>query len=228
MFGGGGLMGLVMNSQVRDLLNLSDAQIGQLTVLQEKMREEMGERFAGMRGFRDLSETEREARMRELQEEAQKRNKETEEKLAEILTKEQFKKAKQIELQQQGVRALLRDDIIQALSITEEQQKELQDIAEEVGAKRRELFMGMRDMTDEEREGIRDKMQGFQRDLERRSMAVLTDEQKTTLKNIMGEPVELDLSQMRGPGRGGFGGGGRQRGGGDQGNRNNRPRRPSS
>jgi hypothetical protein len=162
-----------------------------------------------------------------MQEEWQKRAKETEKKLAEILTKEQFKKAKQIELQVQGVRALLRDDIVQALGITEDQKKELEGITEDVGTKRRELFTGMRDMTDEQREGLRDKMQGLQSELERRSMAVLTAEQKTTLKNIMGEPVELDLAQMRGPGRGAFGAGGFGRGGqGGQGDRGSRPRRP--
>jgi hypothetical protein len=73
-------------------------------------------------------------------------------------------------------------------------------------------------------------MQSLQSELERRSMAALTADQKTTLKNIMGEPVELDLSQMRGPGRGGFGAGGFGRGGqrgeSGQGDRGNRPGRP--
>jgi hypothetical protein len=234
MFGGGmggGLMGLVNNPQVREHLKLNATQVGQLTILQEELREQARERFSGFGNFREMSQEQREARMREIQEQAQKQAQETEKKLAEILTKEQFKRAKQIELQQQGVRALQRDDIIQALGVTEEQQQKLQAVAEEVGNKRRELFSGgFRDMTEEQRAGLREKMQALQGELEKNSMAVLSGDQKTKLKQIMGEPFELERPEMRGfegrgfGGRGGEGGpeGGRREGG------RNRPRRPDA
>jgi hypothetical protein len=181
--------------------------------------------FSG--GFRDLSEEER-------QEAVGKLAKKVERTLSEILKREQFQRLKQIELQQQGVRALSRDDMIQALKITEQQQQELQSVREESREKTMELFRGARDMSPEERQGLRDKMQELQKELDKKSMGVLSSEQKTTLKNIMGEPFELEQPRFEGFGRGGFGrgeGGGGRRGGGEAGRRGggrDRPRRPEA
>jgi hypothetical protein len=188
--------------------------------------------FSGMRGFRDLSEQEREARMAEARESGEKLAKKVEQKLSEILRREQFQRLKQIELQQDGVRALTRDDIVQALGVSEEQQQELQSIGEEAREKATELFRGGRDMDFEER---REKREELQQWLEKKSMGVLSSEQKTKLKQIMGEPFELERPQFEGFGRGMFGrgdaGGGRR--GGEEGGRRgegrgDRPRRPEA
>jgi hypothetical protein len=224
--GGGGLTGLARNRQVYEELNLSDEQLGQLVRFTDGLGEERREMFSG--GFRDLSDEER-------QEAVEKLAKKVEKTLSEILRREQFQRLKQIELQQQGVRALSRDDMIQALKITDDQQQELQSIREEIREETMELFQGARDMSPEERGGLRDKMQDLQKGLERKAMGVLSSEQKTTLKNIMGEPFELEQPRFEGFGRGGFGrgpGAGGRRGGGEGGRRgegrSNRPRRPEA
>jgi hypothetical protein len=207
---GGGVVGLLRIEQVRDELKLDDAQVGQLTALAEKIRQESRELFSGMRALRDLSEDERQARVEKFRKDAQQWGAEVEKRIAEILKPEQFQRLKQIELQQQGVRVLMREDMIQALGITDEQQSKLQGMAEQFGRKSRELYGGSREMTPDERVGLRKKIDELQRQSEQDAMAVLSDEQKATLKQMMGEPFDLDRSQLRalrGQGRRGAEGG---------------------
>jgi hypothetical protein len=232
--GGGGLAGLVRNAQVRDELKLSDEQLGALTRMGEELNEQRREMFSGMGNFRDLSESEREARMEEMRKKGEELEKKVEKQLSEVLNREQFQRLKQIELQQQGTRALLREDIIQALGITEKQQQQLQSAAEEAREKMMAMFREGREGERGDREGMRERMQQLRQESDKAAMAVLTDEQKAKLKDIMGKPFEMEEPQFgRGFGgrRGGEGGAGGRRG--DQGGEGarpgrNRPRRPEA
>lgn len=236
--GGGGVIGLLQIREVRDELKLSDEQVGKLTRLREDMDAARRDRGRpDFQGFRDLSDSEREARMREFQQEREKQNKATEDKLRGILTGEQFKRLKQIELQQQGTAALMRSDIGQALGISDDQRAKMREAGEGVRDKMRGLFENARDMSEDERAGLREKMTKIRADSEKALMAVLTDDQKAKLKDIMGKPFDLPRPEFGrggpgggrfGPGgggdRGGRGGGDRGgRGGGDRGERRRRP-----
>ena len=223
---GGGVMGLLQIREVRDELKISDEQIGKLTRLREDQDAARRDRGGfDFQGLRDLSDSEREARMREFQQEREKQSKATEEKVREILTGEQFKRLKQIELQQQGTAALMRPDIGQALGITDDQRAKMREASEGVRDKMRGLFENVRDMSEDERAGLRDKMGKIRADSEKALMAVLTDDQKAKLKEVMGKPFDLPRPEFGrggpGGGRGGPGAGGDRggRGGGDRGGR---------
>ena len=240
---GGGLVGLLGMQQVREELKVTEAQQEKLQQLGEKLREEMRGMFPDREATQDLTPEQRRERMQEAMEkfrkEAEKRAPEVEKQIAEILDKPQFKRLKQLEVQRQGVDALVRADIIQALGLTEDQQKEIKETIEgrnrkqeELGAQMRGMFQGggFRDMSEEERAKAREKMEqlgekgrALRSEAQKNAMGVLTDDQKAMMPNLMGEPFEFPRFEgRRGPGggQGGEGQGGEGRRGGD------RPRRP--
>jgi hypothetical protein len=238
---GGGIAGLVQNPQVQEELKLSEAQVEKVRELGREIREEMRKFFGGREGTEDLTREQRMARFQEnmekFRQEAEKRAPEIEKKIRDILEPAQYKRVKQIEMQRQGVDALLRADIIQALTITEDQQKEIKEVLEKRNKKREELgeqmrgmFEGFGDMSDEEREQLRakgeemrEKGRAIQTEAQKAAMAVLTDDQKAMMPNLMGEPFEF----RRPEGRPGGGPGGRRPGGPGQGRRGQgRDRRP--
>jgi len=234
MPGGGGLFGILRNPQIQDEeLKLSDDQKGQLRELGEKLQGEGGnvwqkavERLGGREAVEKLEPEERRAKFQEIMEEfrpeLERRAQEIEKQVAEILEPDQFKRLKQIELQWQGVDGLVRPDVAQALGLSEDQQKEIKAAIEErnkemetLGEEMRGMFPGgFRELSDEEREQIRGKMQelgekrqAIDAETRKKAMGVLTDDQKAKMPDLMGEPFEF-----RRPEGGFFGGpGGRQR-----------------
>lgn len=243
---GGGISNLLRSEQVQKEIKVTEDQKSQLTKLSEAQRAEMRERFAGRGGENreEQSEAQRQAQRETMMKEFQERAKKTEEKIRGILTAEQFKRLKQIELQQQGVEALRRPDMAQALGLTEEQIQKLKEIfdgiqkqREEIGEQSRSLFQGFRDASEDERaklrekgEQLRAKGENLRKESQQKAMAVLNDEQKGKLKAMMGEPFKLERGSM--PGRPGGDRGGQRPGGdrGGQGGGNQQPqggRRPA-
>lgn len=252
--GGGGVSNLLRNPQVQEELKLSDEQ-------KDQLREVAEQAFADMRGFfpdreemEKLSEEERAAKRQEAMEkfrkEAEKRAPRIEKKIGEILKKEQYKRLKQIEMQRQGVDALMRPDIAQALEISEDQQKEIKEVLEArnkkmegLGEEMRAMFQGggFRDMSEEERGEMRQKMEklGEKRrtitsKAQKEAMGKLTDEQKAKMPDLMGERFEFRRPEG-GPGRSGEGRrrpdgprGEGQRGERREGERGRRPRTEST
>lgn len=241
---GGGLVGLLRNPQVQDEeLKLSDAQKEELRSTAEELREKgvnvgevIRERLGGRDETQALSFEERMKKMQEIMEELrpelEKQAKEAEKRIAEILEPAQFKRLKQIELQQQGVDGLVREDIAQALGLSEDQRQEIKEILEQRGKKMQELGEqmrgaftgGFRNLSDEDREKARAKMQelgekrrAISSDAQRKAMAVLTSDQKAKMPDLMGEPFEMRRPEGRFGGRPGEG----RRPGGQ------RPRRPA-
>lgn len=228
--GGGGLVGLMRNPQVQEELKLSDGQKEDLRELGEKLREEMRDAFPDRESLQDLSEDERRARFQEAMEkvrkEAEKRAPEVEKKIAEILEPSQFKRLKQVDLQRRGIDALVDPAIIKALEISDDQQKQIKDAIakrdekrQELGEEMRGIFQGgFRDMSEEEREKAREKMQqigekrrAIDAEAQKSAMGALTADQKAKLPELMGEPFEFRRPEGP-PGRGRPGEGRRGRG----------------
>ena len=230
---GGGISNLLRSEQVQKEIKVTEDQKSQLTKLSEAQRAEMRERFAGRGGENreEQSEAQRQAQRETMMKEFQERAKKTEGEIRGILTAEQFKRVKQIELQQQGVEALRRPDMAQALGLTEEQVQKLKVVFEDVQKQREEIreqsgsiFQGFRDASEDERaklrekgEQLRAKGESLQKEAQGKAMAILTDEQKGKLKDMMGEKFQLEQRGMPGrPGGGRPGGDRGGQGGGDQ------------
>jgi len=243
--GMGRLMGnvrLLGIEQVQKELQMTSDQKAQVKKLSDALREEFRKRMAQFRGgseeerrkrreeFEKLSEEERRKRLQEsrkkFQEEAARREKEIAGKLAEILRPEQLKRAKQIQMQLEGVYCLGRPEVTEHLRLTDAQKEKLEKIHQEVRNAMAQLWRSGRGQ-DVNRDEQRKKRREFRKKTEKDCMAVLTAEQKKKLAEMMGEPFEIDRSAWlpgregrRGQGRGGQQQrGGAQRGGQEQGNR---------
>ena len=195
-FGPSRLM-LATQQSVQAELKLTDEQSQRVTELSEKQREIM-------RGLRDLSPQERRKRF----EQAAKANDEA---LSEILSADQMGRLKEIVLQQRGLSALADPKVAASLKLTEEQTQRVQSIAEEFRRELREI------MQSDDRRQAREKMRDLRAATDGKYMAVLTDEQKSQWKEMVGAPFRGEIR------RGGPGGRPRDDGGPGRPRRLNRP-----
>ncbi len=184
-------MMIMRSEQIQKELEIVDDQLKELEAIGEDMRE-------SFQGFRDMSQEDRDAKMRDI-------NKQFEERLNEVLLPHQQKRLKQISAQFSSrgpngfAGSLTEGNLADELKITDEQKAKLKTVGEEARA----------DM-DAKTKKIRAEM-------EEKILAVLTEEQRKQYKEMVGEPFEMDMRQMQG-GRGRGGNGGGQ--GGDRQNRN--------
>jgi Spy/CpxP family protein refolding chaperone len=200
-FGGGfGMPGIRLATldEVQEALELSDEQKTKVEEINDKFRDD----------FRKLLDDgpEPEA-MRKLSQDASA-------KLAEVLDDDQEKRLRGISIQVMGAGAVVADpDLAKELNVTEEQKEKLRDASMENMRAMRDSFGEMRDLPEDQR---RKKGEELRADANKKLLAVLTSDQQEQLEALKGEKVEIDMSQLRGPGRGGFGGRDGERGRGDR------------
>ncbi len=130
-------------------------------------------------------------------------------KINEVLDEGQQKRLMGIFIQVSGANAALDPAVAKELNITDDQKKQLNDARQKNMDAMRELFEAARDQGGG-REAMREKMEKLRDDANKSMMAVLTTDQQAQLEALKGEKVEIDMSQLRGPGGpGGRGPGGR-------------------
>jgi hypothetical protein len=178
---GGDSVGLLSQKSVQEELKLSDEQRTKATQLAEKQRE-------GFQDFRNLSRDERQKKFEE-------RTAANRTAVAAILDPAQVKRLRQISLQQQGARALADSEVADALQLSSEQKQKIKTVLDDSGDKAREAFQGGR-------EGAREKMEALRKSSLDSAAAVLTDEQKSKWKELVGEPFtgEIRRPEFRGGG----------------------------
>jgi Spy/CpxP family protein refolding chaperone len=179
--GFGGPLFLLGQKSVQEELKLSDEQVKQVKELADKQRE-------SLQGLRDLSQEERQTKMQE----AAKTNDKA---ISKLLKPEQYKRVRQIALQQQGSRALSNEEVAKALKISEEQKDKIKEI-------QTKAFEEMRGLGRDEE--ARKKRQEMMKATNEQVMGVLTAEQKTKLKEMQGEPFTGKIERPQ------FGGGNRR------------------
>lgn len=132
-----------------------------------------------------------------------------EKKIKEILNDSQYKRYREIDLQVQGATAVLRPEIGQKLGITDEQREQIHRILEENRPQPPQGGQGERPDPSQ--------MEKKREELNRKVLAVLTADQRSTWNSMIGKPFKLTQQGFGpgGPGRGPGGpGGGQGRGGG--------------
>lgn len=120
---------LLEMAEVQAELKLTEDQKKAATKLLEEMRETVGAAMAGFDPFSlgDLSEEERMAKMEEMRKKMEGVGKEIDGKLAKLLDEKQNARVAQLELQRQGMRALVREEIAKKLELSEKQIAELKE-----------------------------------------------------------------------------------------------------
>jgi Spy/CpxP family protein refolding chaperone len=199
-FGGGfGMPGIRLATldEVQEALKLSDEQKTKVEEINDKFRDD----------FRKLLDDGPDP------EEMRKLSQDASAKLAEVLDDDQEKRLRGISIQVMGAGAVVADpELAKELNVTEEQKEKLRDASMENMRAMRDAFGEMWDLPEDQR---RTKGEELRADANKKLLAVLTSDQQEQLESLKGEKVEIDMSQLRGPGRGGFGGRG-----GDRGDRN--------
>lgn len=187
-------LNLLALPKVQEDLKLSDEQKSKSQAAMEELSAERQKVFAG---GQNLSDEERQKAFASLQE----KTKSSWETAAKSLSKEQLERLDQISLQQMGAGALSDETVAKTLMLTEDQQKKLGEVGAEVGGKMRELGFG---------EGTQEKRAELQKEMTEKSLAVLTDDQRSQFAKMQGEKLELPFGAGFGFG-GGRGGRGRGR-----------------
>jgi hypothetical protein len=195
---GGGMMDaaqLLLNKSVQEELKLTDDQKSALAKVQEKQQEAMQKaRDAGDREkAREIFRTVREETKKEVD-----KWKET------GLKPEQAKRLRQIELQTMQVRAFADADVQKELKLTDKQKDEVKEITEGVTKDVTEL----RNSAQNPRE-LFPKIQALQKEAKEKVAGLLTEDQKKTWKEMVGDSFEIKFEGRGGPG----GGGGFRKGG---------------
>jgi Spy/CpxP family protein refolding chaperone len=186
MGGGSGAM-LLSNKSVQGEIKASSEQVEKLNALGEKLMTKQREEGAKLR---DLDQAERMPKQQEL---TRTITADVKTGITDILKPEQVKRFEQLQLQQAGVMAFGMPRVQEGLKITDEQKTKIQGINQEYQPKMREIFGTLQD----DREGGMKKLADLRKEQTEKVMAVLTAEQRTSYKDMTGEPFEIKMEAPR-------------------------------
>lgn len=195
--GGGGFGGgqtginLLGNKSVQEELKVTEEQVTKITAAQKEIREKFP--FGG--GFGKKEQPSKEEREKMNKERTEASNKA----VADILTKDQAKRLKQIERQQDVARTLTTDeDAVKELKLTDEQKEKIKGLQDENQKEMRGLFGGG-GKGGFNKDAI-EKLANLRKELKEKTLKVLTEDQTKTWNTMVGAAFEV-----RQEGFGGFG-----------------------
>jgi Spy/CpxP family protein refolding chaperone len=175
--GGGGGAAMLRMPEVQTELKLTDDQKTKVMDAMAKLREQ---RQNAGQDFQSLSPEERQKLM------AQRRA-EDDKALADVLNADQMKRYHQLQLQQQGLSSVAQDKALaDELKITDDQKTKIQTIVDDQRNAIRVLFQGAGGGGD--RQAIMQKIQDMRKKTDDKIAAVLTDDQKSKWKDMIGTP----------------------------------------
>jgi hypothetical protein len=176
---------LAQLDEVQAELMLNDEQQEQVVNLNRQLNEERMSLFQNAAGDR--------AKIREG---IAKLNQEFADKFAEQLDESQRQRVREIYVQVNGLLVLQDKAIAESLDLTDEQLDKLEQARDAI----RDEFMnaGLRDLGEEE---AAKKVDELIKSRDEKLLAILTDQQRTQFEDMKGEKLEVDVTQMPGPGR---------------------------
>jgi hypothetical protein len=195
-FGGGGIGFLISNEAVQKELKMDKDQADKAAEAVKKVRDAHMDDFAKLR---DVAQEERRTKMQELTKTV---NAETEKAVAEVLKPEQLARLKQIELQRAGFAAYTRPEVESALKLTGDQKEKIKTISEDANKQLAELRPMGRGQGGGAGGAGRgpggqnfEKMTAVRKEATEKIVAVLTDDQKKSWKEMTGTPFEVPFNR---------------------------------
>jgi Spy/CpxP family protein refolding chaperone len=193
--GNTGLTDLLNIDKVQEELKLTEDQIAEVSAMVDEVRSMLSEKFEAEFGAdfdpQEMTDEDRE-RMRDVMREARNEIRTWEkEKLGQLLNEDQRTRLQQISWQAQGGRALSDADLQTALGLSDDQKTQITKLFDDLQTQSMEAF----------RSGDREAAGRLRTEAYEAAMALLTDEQKTKLEELKGEPFELPQREGRNGGR---------------------------
>jgi hypothetical protein len=173
---------LLSMPEVRKELKVTDAQTSQLTGLQSGVKGEMLKLF---RSFKNVPVQDRTSKFASFRANLDR-------KLVLILDAGQRKRLRELELQQEGPRVLLKPDVGAELHLTNAQQTKLSTARRKEAESLRELYKGIgAGITPAQQAELRGKVSLIQQKTNSDLYDVLTDAQKSQFKSMLGTPFKF-------------------------------------
>jgi len=224
-----GAQAILNNPKVKEKLDLSQAQTEKIQAILKDSGTKIKELFQGF-SFKDASQEERDAvfkKMADLQKitldaAITELNDDQKKAFEELrgppskeppgpgsleknlqLSEEQTKRLGQLQIQQQGVNALLfNTKVTEKVDLKDDQKEKIMELFKEAGPKFKEIFQGFGQASKEEREAMTKKMAELQKSLLDDALKVLNDDQKKAFEELRGEPFKGVLPPAFGGGMG--------------------------
>jgi Spy/CpxP family protein refolding chaperone len=201
MGGGGGPAALVTSKTVLADIKATEEQTGKLKEWAREYVAKQREKMMAMREeLQGLDPMERLAKFTEMQTKA---TAEAYKQLGDVLKEDQVKRLKQIDLQVAGLGAFSRAEVATALKITDEQKDKLRDVQTALGAEMRDLMEeygfgrpgggggGFPKLDRDKLAEMQKKQAAIAKEAMGKVTAMLTDDQKTAWKELVGEPIDV-------------------------------------
>jgi Spy/CpxP family protein refolding chaperone len=193
VFGGRNATNLARLPQVQKELKLTDEQTTKIAEINKSSSAKMGELYKGLQG---LKPQERKKKYAELNKKRAEATKASQAQIKKVLTDEQKTRLEQISVQQQGVRALLDEEIAGKLKVTDKQQAAVTEAFASQQKKQRQLFQDIRNGV-LQREDYAKKSAEIREETNKAAVNSLTDEQKKQFEAMKGEKFELKFNRAR-------------------------------
>jgi hypothetical protein len=188
------LVGLAANEAVQKDLGCSQYEMNKLRDLQDRYRRVSQEELSGLgisfQNFRSLSDEQRNAASAKMGEVYARKAAEFAPRLKELLSPDQLKRLRQIQIQAAGIDALLEPEMVADLQLSEEQKTSLTALRDEYSRRTQGLFRGDGDQGDRSA-----RTREIEEERDRKAGEVLTSLQREKLIELQGEP--FDVSQIR-------------------------------
>jgi hypothetical protein len=191
--GGGGIGMLLTNKSVQEEAKIDKDTADKLDEAMKKMREANKDDFDKLRN-RDTKPEERAEIMKKMGDETLKV-------ATGILKPEQLKRVQQISKQQQGVGMFTDAEVQKTLKLTDDQQKDLKALNEDMGKDMREVGQGFRDAFGDQAKmaELQKKMTAIRTEAMDKATKMLKEDQKAALKDLLGEKFEVKFEAPRRP-----------------------------
>jgi hypothetical protein len=186
---GGGIGMLLRNPSVQKELKMDPDQVTKATEAAQKVGQEHQADFMALRN------AEPQERMAKMEEINHKVSADTIKAVSGILHKDQTTRLKQIDLQRAGANGLLRPDVEEALKLTPDEKTKIKTIIDDG---RKEMMEARQGGFGQGGPGAFQKMQEMQKQTTDKAVAVLTDDQKKTYKEMTGEPFHMEMQPFQG------------------------------
>ena len=184
---------LLRNTQVQQELKLDAEQTEKIAEIYKKQNAKRSEQFQAIRG---LQGAERQKKIAEWRKQMETAAQQTQQKLRQLLKPEQQTRLDQVALQMQGQRALQDPAIIKKLKISDQQQKQFQEIEQSALDKRKQLFQDMR-AGNLDRTKYSEKIKEISKEQEAKANGVLDEEQQARFQELKGKKFEMRAQVIR-------------------------------